>query len=224
MGRARIGNTVQEYLNLKSRKVTSGCIEFTGYVSPGGYGREPLNYWFRLYAVGCAHQLAFIVHNGEYDRELKEIAHTCHNKKCVNPEHLRAVSRKENLYMDLNNENNRNMFIPGGIDKLILDTQNGMQYSEVMVKYNISRLRLRTILSHQKYAERLGAQPSWEPLKIKKIDLVKILKLREQGQTLQTIAGEIGCSISMVCRILKGNRRAHDMQIVKDLGENNEKF
>lgn len=85
----------------------SDCIPFIGYIDKGtGYGIKKLagkNY--------KAHRLAYILAFGDIDRKT-HIDHVCHNdalangtcqggvcehRKCVNVEHLRAVSASDNF-------------------------------------------------------------------------------------------------------------------------------
>lgn len=63
--------------------------EITGYIKVKRtiFGKE-----FRVYS---AHQLSYIVFNGEYNRALL-ICHKCNIRNCVNPGHLYAGTAKQN--------------------------------------------------------------------------------------------------------------------------------
>jgi len=207
MNKRIIGKDAKKYLEIKSKKLENGCWEWTGYMERSGYGIEPRNYWFKQYKVSRAHQLSYKVYKGEYNKAALEISHKCHNKSCINPEHLEAKTSLENRRQDLNNKGNSKMYIEGSMQEILLEVQKGIGYEEVMKKYKISKHRLKTILSFKKYANKLGGESIWDPYKIKEKDLLKIKQLREKGKTLQSISEVIGCSESMICRILKGNRR-----------------
>jgi hypothetical protein len=70
----------------------NGCLEWTGSITAVGYptmsihGRQ----------VG-AHRVGWVIGTGKEIPDGWEIDHLCRNIKCVNPEHLEAVTRRENL-------------------------------------------------------------------------------------------------------------------------------
>lgn len=66
----------------------NGCWEWTAS-SWGGYGM------FRYERGNKAHRFSYEYYNDTMLNSLN-IDHLCNNKKCVNPEHLEAVTRGEN--------------------------------------------------------------------------------------------------------------------------------
>lgn len=74
-----------------SKVDTSGnCWEWLGRVAGRGYG------YFRVENKSqLAHRVSFAISNGYWPEGL-QVDHACHNKTCVNPWHLRAVTQKEN--------------------------------------------------------------------------------------------------------------------------------
>lgn len=68
----------------------TGCRVWTGQLHPDGYGMIT----FRGKRQ-TAHRLAYIAANGPIPTDM-EIDHSCRNRACVNVEHLRARTKKQN--------------------------------------------------------------------------------------------------------------------------------
>lgn len=69
----------------------SGCWLWTGALSTGGYGMIGTNKKVRY-----AHKLLFEEKFGPVPEGL-ELDHLCRVRGCVNPDHLEAVTRRENI-------------------------------------------------------------------------------------------------------------------------------
>lgn len=71
-----------------------GCWEYLGALNGGGYGvvgvSKPRSKQFRAHRVMYEHFVGPIPEGFDLD-------HLCRNRKCVRPDHLEAVTRKENL-------------------------------------------------------------------------------------------------------------------------------
>lgn len=73
------------------RVTESGCWEWTGSTSQGGYGRVRYRG-----SMQQAHRVCYELLIGSIPEELT-VDHLCRNTTCVNPAHLEVVSMRENL-------------------------------------------------------------------------------------------------------------------------------
>lgn len=68
-----------------------GCGEWTGAATNEGYGRLNVNGRQML-----AHRLSWALANGDIPKKM-DVDHRCSNPRCVNPDHLRVVTRSQNM-------------------------------------------------------------------------------------------------------------------------------
>jgi len=74
----------------------NGCWEWKGEIKADGYGR------FNVYGGGRkfhypAHRISFYLSNNLVIDENKVLDHTCRNRSCCNPKHLREVTHRQNV-------------------------------------------------------------------------------------------------------------------------------
>ena len=89
--------TIERFLN----KITiqgDGCWDWCGSLSSNGYG-----FIWHLGRTVRAHRFAHEYFIGLIPRD-KEIDHLCRNHRCVNPDHIELVTRRENVMRGINPE------------------------------------------------------------------------------------------------------------------------
>lgn len=77
-------------LKEKSKTLDSGCVVWTGYIHPSGYGQ--MGYKGKTAQV---HRVAWRCAGRDIPTGMF-LDHLCYNKACFNAQHLRLVTRKQN--------------------------------------------------------------------------------------------------------------------------------
>lgn len=83
--------TPPERFNEKTQPMSNGCTAWTAKKLPNGYGQ----FYFEGTMV-YAHRWAYMRERGPIPAGM-DIDHICHNRACVNVDHLRIATRKQNL-------------------------------------------------------------------------------------------------------------------------------
>ena len=85
--------SLANYLSTRYEVSASGCWLWTNHVNRGGYGMATARTGRENTVV--AHRLAYEAWVGPISEALI-IHHKCHTRKCINPDHLQAITSKEN--------------------------------------------------------------------------------------------------------------------------------
>lgn len=89
-----------------------------------------------------AHRVSYEMHNGPIPKGM-HIMHSCDNPACVNPNHLSAGTRSDNMTDCAQKGRNANMSLAdASVIALLNDYIEGMGHSEIASKYGIS---IRTV-------------------------------------------------------------------------------
>lgn len=103
-------------------KKSPECWEWTGAKNEKGYGRFTYGYKSQKRTVR-AHRAVYTELVGEIPKG-KHLDHTCHTPSCVNPDHLRPATNKQNL------ENRVGSYSATGVRNVYL-TSTGRPYVQV---------------------------------------------------------------------------------------------
>lgn len=125
-------DTAQKMTERFWRNVVKGksCWAWTARLDAGGYGR--------IYGIGDwskAHRFSYELHIGAIPPEMV-IDHICQNRACVNPEHLRLATRKQNA----EHRDGPRAGSKSGVRGVSWDTRNGKWKAAVThkkVKYEL---------------------------------------------------------------------------------------
>jgi hypothetical protein len=104
--KATLATVVNVEGSLPPTLTRNGCWIWTGNKNMYGYGRFKLNK-----KDVYTHRYSYEIFRGKIPKGL-ELDHLCKNRDCLNPDHLEAVTHKENILRGKWGENSRKTHCP----------------------------------------------------------------------------------------------------------------
>lgn len=135
---------IKRFWSKVEKKSDNECWEWKGSLLKNGYGKIGYGANSKL----LAHRLSFMIHNNKEIEEGKYILHSCDNRKCVNPFHLREGTQQDN--MNDKKERNRNTFgEKNGLSKLTEQQVLEIRNKYIPRKYTLKMLATEYNVSYQ---------------------------------------------------------------------------
>lgn len=122
------------------------CWYWNGYMGSSGYGR----FWFNGKNVP-AHRMAWMIRNNREIPEGMLALHTCDNKRCVNPYHIKVGTQTENVLDSMERTPYRmgmiSRFHTGEVQLMRELYESGTLQMHIANKFKISRAHVSRLIS-----------------------------------------------------------------------------
>lgn len=149
----KLKERLEKYIDKKSE---DECWNWTGHLDSSGYGRIAVDGKSIL-----AHRIIWTLINGEVPIDKPLIIHTCDNRRCCNPKHLKAGTHQDNMddkvernrcYRPPTGENHPLCMIPDIIVEEIRKEYNNNKKTTIVKlakKYNVSKSETSRIVRNE---------------------------------------------------------------------------
>ena len=152
-GKYRRGLTLEDrFFQYVSKKDEDSCWEWLGTKNEDGYGA----FLYNGKMIG-SHRVSWLLFNKEIEKD-KIVLHTCNNPSCVNPNHLRLGTQKENV-QQMFSENRDNHARGENVkvsklkknepDEIRKKYENGKNMVILAKEYNVSCTCISNIISNK---------------------------------------------------------------------------
>jgi len=138
--------SVEDRFAEKFTVLENGCWQWNAFCNPGGYGM------FYFAGKPClAHRASYDMHYGITDPKV-EIVHSCHNSKCVNPEHLRIDSHSNNCIDTVKNKKQRTQKITEEqVKEIRIKLKQGISQKKIADEYNLCQQNVSCIATKKSW-------------------------------------------------------------------------
>jgi len=170
MRASRVGSANQRFFSRFVVDDKSGCWNWTGKPNCNGYGRIAGEINGKRYAekerTVLAHRASWIIHNGEIPSgngaHGTVVMHTCDNRLCVNPAHLRLGSQNDNV-QDMLSKGRKVTNQPRGVansraviktaEDVALIRASSLGSGELARQFDVNRWTIKAIRSGRSYRD-----------------------------------------------------------------------
>lgn len=189
---------------------TTACWEWKTGCFDTGYGM----FSYKCKSIG-AHKMSMMIYLNREIENGKHILHSCDNRKCCNPHHLREGTHKENM----EDRTERNKYNVGekhfnsklsneDVNKIREEYQLGnTSYNKLSKKYNISKATIYQIITNKQRKDETYIKPDIKNKTNSKLTLeqVKVIRQRFQDEkiTHKQLAIEYNVGRATISDIIK---------------------
>jgi hypothetical protein len=121
MRSTRVGSVNERFFNRFERDYSTKCWNWTGLLSPKGYGKiSGVTLDGTKVSGMLAHRVSWLLHNGPIPEgegaHGTVVMHICDNPRCVNPAHLRLGTQGDNVQDMVQKGRRKAPVLPTGLD------------------------------------------------------------------------------------------------------------
>lgn len=140
---------INTFMNHVERPDDTECWIWDAWHGSHGYGQ--FNIHKPRHVVVLAHRAAFMLFKGPIDHG-KMILHSCHNRRCVNPEHLREGDGRDNAADTLTAGRAYSKITPDQVREIRANYKSGdVGFGQLAKAYGVSVNCIRRIIRHESW-------------------------------------------------------------------------
>lgn len=224
--------TEEERFFAKVKKIPDGCWEWQATIGAGSdggygvfYGYDPLR---GKKTNMQAHRWSYLHHIGPIPAD-KIVMHTCDNRRCVNPEHLKLGTLKDNATDmmlkgrwggPVGEDHFNTNLTEQQVEKIRKEYVAGTLYQHQLAKkFGVGQSTISRIVRGEVWARAAGPQGPGRPQRgarhhAAKLTTEDVADIRSTylagGITQRELAALYGVSAKHISEIVRGNKRKHE--------------
>jgi len=179
------------------KKGPEDCWTWTACKNTHGYGGFRVNDRREV-----AHRVSYRIHHG--DPEGTNVLHSCDNPQCVNPNHLRAGTKKDNA-CDMarrGRQQKQKLSVDDVLEIVTLVKGRRLTRQVISEKYNVTKSIISGIVTGRSWSHTTGIKH--EPKHLSEVQVLAIHRSVQEGLPQKTIASMYEVTRSCVNDIATG--------------------